>query len=185
MTRDDLFNINAGIVKTLIEATAKHAPKVSTKCFVLIPARKVSLLLPLLHITRHRFAAAHWHDAPCMQLVCSAVPCSTCYGVLHATPSLPFQQICHEKRAPSDNWCCADQSCKQSLCIKLSGSTPMSACNITNQQGAGPKQSCSAHCKHCSNGSPCHLAGYPEHHLESSQLHRPHCGRDPEGRWSV
>lgn len=28
MTRDDLFNINAGIVKTLIEATAKHAPKV-------------------------------------------------------------------------------------------------------------------------------------------------------------
>ena len=29
MTRDDLFNINAGIVKTLIEATAKHAPKVS------------------------------------------------------------------------------------------------------------------------------------------------------------
>ena len=28
MTRDDLFNINAGIVKTLIEATSKHAPKV-------------------------------------------------------------------------------------------------------------------------------------------------------------
>lgn len=28
MTRDDLFNINAGIVKTLIESTAKHAPKV-------------------------------------------------------------------------------------------------------------------------------------------------------------
>lgn len=27
MTRDDLFNINAGIVKTLIEATSKHAPK--------------------------------------------------------------------------------------------------------------------------------------------------------------
>lgn len=30
MTRDDLFNINAGIVKTLIEATAKHAPNVCT-----------------------------------------------------------------------------------------------------------------------------------------------------------
>ena len=29
MTRDDLFNINAGIVKTLIEATSKHAPNVS------------------------------------------------------------------------------------------------------------------------------------------------------------
>ena len=29
MTRDDLFNINAGIVKTLIVATAKHAPDVS------------------------------------------------------------------------------------------------------------------------------------------------------------
>ena len=28
MTRDDLFNINAGIVKTLIEATAEHAPNV-------------------------------------------------------------------------------------------------------------------------------------------------------------
>ena len=29
MTRDDLFNINAGIVKILAEATAKHAPGVS------------------------------------------------------------------------------------------------------------------------------------------------------------
>lgn len=28
MTRDDLFNINAGIVKTLIESVAKHSPKV-------------------------------------------------------------------------------------------------------------------------------------------------------------
>lgn len=28
MTRDDLFNINAGIVKALAEATAKHAPDV-------------------------------------------------------------------------------------------------------------------------------------------------------------
>jgi len=27
MTRDDLFNINAGIVKTLIESVAKHSPK--------------------------------------------------------------------------------------------------------------------------------------------------------------
>ena len=30
MTRDDLFNINAGIVKTLAEAIAKHAPTVSS-----------------------------------------------------------------------------------------------------------------------------------------------------------
>ena len=29
MTRDDLFNINAGIVKNLVTAIAKHAPKVS------------------------------------------------------------------------------------------------------------------------------------------------------------
>jgi len=29
MTRDDLFNINAGIVKTLAEGVAKHAPKAS------------------------------------------------------------------------------------------------------------------------------------------------------------
>ena len=29
MTRDDLFNINASIVKTLVEATAKAAPDVS------------------------------------------------------------------------------------------------------------------------------------------------------------
>ena len=28
MTRDDLFNINAGIVKTLVEGIAKHAPNV-------------------------------------------------------------------------------------------------------------------------------------------------------------
>lgn len=29
MTRDDLFNINAGIVKTLAEACTKHSPLVS------------------------------------------------------------------------------------------------------------------------------------------------------------
>ena len=29
MTRDDLFNINASIVKTLVEACAKAAPDVS------------------------------------------------------------------------------------------------------------------------------------------------------------
>ena len=28
MTRDDLFNINAGIVRTLIEAVADHCPNV-------------------------------------------------------------------------------------------------------------------------------------------------------------
>ena len=31
MTRDDLFNINAGIVKGLCEAIARHCPKVSSK----------------------------------------------------------------------------------------------------------------------------------------------------------
>lgn len=30
MTRDDLFNINAGIVKNLVEAIADHAPNVSS-----------------------------------------------------------------------------------------------------------------------------------------------------------
>lgn len=29
MTRDDLFNINAGIVKTLVEGCAKYCPGVS------------------------------------------------------------------------------------------------------------------------------------------------------------
>ena len=28
MTRDDLFNINAGIVKNLVEGIAEHCPKV-------------------------------------------------------------------------------------------------------------------------------------------------------------
>jgi malate dehydrogenase len=28
MTRDDLFNVNAGIVKGLVEAAAKHCPEV-------------------------------------------------------------------------------------------------------------------------------------------------------------
>ena len=31
MTRDDLFNINAGIVKSLTEACAKHCPNVRTQ----------------------------------------------------------------------------------------------------------------------------------------------------------
>ena len=35
MTRDDLFNINAGIVKTLIEATSKDAPNVSLSPFMI------------------------------------------------------------------------------------------------------------------------------------------------------
>lgn len=30
MTRDDLFNINAGIVMNLVSAVAKHAPNVSS-----------------------------------------------------------------------------------------------------------------------------------------------------------
>jgi malate dehydrogenase len=33
MTRDDLFNINAGIVKALCTAIAKHCPNVSVASF--------------------------------------------------------------------------------------------------------------------------------------------------------
>lgn len=32
MTRDDLFNINAGIVKSLATAIAKYCPHVSSSC---------------------------------------------------------------------------------------------------------------------------------------------------------
>ena len=37
MTRDDLFNINAGIVKILAEGIAKHCPQVSSQAAGLYP----------------------------------------------------------------------------------------------------------------------------------------------------
>ena len=47
MTRDDLFNINAGIVKNLAEAIAKHAPGVS--CRMLAELRLSQALQQLFH----------------------------------------------------------------------------------------------------------------------------------------
>ena len=44
MTRDDLFNINAGIVKSLAEAIADHAPK----AFVLIISNPVNSTVPIV-----------------------------------------------------------------------------------------------------------------------------------------
>ena len=43
MTRDDLFNINAGIVKTLIEGVAQHCPK----AFVLVISNPVNSTVPI------------------------------------------------------------------------------------------------------------------------------------------
>ncbi|KAM3082252.1 hypothetical protein ACMFMG_004695 [Clarireedia jacksonii] len=43
MTRDDLFNINAGIVKTLIEAIAEVAPK----AYILIISNPVNSTVPV------------------------------------------------------------------------------------------------------------------------------------------
>ncbi|KAJ3158950.1 Malate dehydrogenase, cytoplasmic [Geranomyces michiganensis] len=44
MTRDDLFNTNAGIVKTLAEAAAKHAPK----AHILVIANPVNSTVPIV-----------------------------------------------------------------------------------------------------------------------------------------
>lgn len=44
MTRDDLFNINAGIVKSLCEAIAKYCPKV--RRFLLISLLMFHLYAP-------------------------------------------------------------------------------------------------------------------------------------------
>lgn len=43
MTRDDLFKINAGIVKTLIEGVAKHCPK----AYVLVISNPVNSTVPI------------------------------------------------------------------------------------------------------------------------------------------
>ena len=43
MTRDDLFKINAGIVKTLIEGVAQHSPK----AFVLVISNPVNSTVPI------------------------------------------------------------------------------------------------------------------------------------------
>ena len=42
MTRDDLFNINAGIVKSLAEGIAKHAPQVT--CYEFLYLFRVTVL---------------------------------------------------------------------------------------------------------------------------------------------
>ena len=43
MTRDDLFNINAGIVKSLIEIAAEVAPK----AFILVISNPVNSTVPV------------------------------------------------------------------------------------------------------------------------------------------
>lgn len=43
MTRDDLFKINAGIVKTLVEGVAEHCPK----AFVLVISNPVNSTVPI------------------------------------------------------------------------------------------------------------------------------------------
>lgn len=43
MTRDDLFNINAGIVRTLIEGCAKHCPR----AFINIISNPVNSTVPI------------------------------------------------------------------------------------------------------------------------------------------
>jgi len=43
MTRDDLFNINAGIVRTLIEGVAKHCPR----AFINIISNPVNSTVPV------------------------------------------------------------------------------------------------------------------------------------------
>lgn len=43
MTRDDLFNINAGIVKSIIDFVADHAPK----AFILVISNPVNSLVPV------------------------------------------------------------------------------------------------------------------------------------------
>ena len=70
MTRDDLFNINAGIVRTLAEAIAKHAPGVS-------PCRAFQSLLG--RILLHR---------SCLQeliLLSRAANTELCRGLFHSS----------------------------------------------------------------------------------------------------
>ena len=43
MTRDDLFKINAGIVKTLVEGIAEHCPK----AFILVISNPVNSTVPI------------------------------------------------------------------------------------------------------------------------------------------
>ena len=43
MTRDDLFKINAGIVKTLVEGIAQHSPK----AFILVISNPVNSTVPI------------------------------------------------------------------------------------------------------------------------------------------
>ena len=50
MTRDDLFNINAGIVKNLAEAIAKYAPGVS--CWMHAKLRLLQAVQLLFHASR-------------------------------------------------------------------------------------------------------------------------------------
>ena len=79
MTRDDLFNINAGIVKNLITAVAKHCPNVcpplASSIYITFMTCSSSVysvchLMHRLDLTWDAFVAMHatgiawWHSLP-------------------------------------------------------------------------------------------------------------------------
>lgn len=71
MTRDDLFNINAGIVATLAEGVARHCPE----AWVLIISNPVnSTVLIAAEVFRRagaRACAPAWQAAACRGAACN------------------------------------------------------------------------------------------------------------------
>jgi len=61
MTRDDLFNINAGIVKTIAEASAKVAPKA---CYLII-SNPVNSTVPIFAEVLKKVGLRGWQDRAC------------------------------------------------------------------------------------------------------------------------
>ena len=57
MTRDDLFNINAGIVRTLAQAIAEHAPKARPGTLTL------NLYIQTQYMPRNQFTAVGFRSA--------------------------------------------------------------------------------------------------------------------------
>lgn len=110
MTRDDLFNINAGIVRTLIEAVAVHCPQ----AWVAIISNPVNSTVPIAAevlrkaggscsgpgvMERFEKVRCSGPNSENVLAVCdrgqrNCGPCGCCGNVM-ALPLLPMQSECH------------------------------------------------------------------------------------------
>ena len=85
MTRDDLFNINAGIVKTLVESIAEHAPNVrqcAACCFAVLKSEAaLSIVIHQCLLTRDTAAGLPSSNTELPKLERFIKASTSCYAI--------------------------------------------------------------------------------------------------------